>query len=72
MQKHMLIGGVLIASGAIAYIWVMAAFQVPALQEMVSLFGGSIGAPTAWIVNTAVVIGVIVGVKRMFEQFKVC
>ncbi len=68
MQSNAIIGGSLMVVGAITFIWFMAAYQVPALQELALLLGGSLSAAEAWIANVAVSVALTVGAWRVFAR----
>ena len=64
LNGRQIVGGLCIASGSGAYVWLMAAALVPTAMELAANFGVPASAPVAWIGLTAAALAVALGVDR--------
>ena len=61
-------GGALVAGGAVAYLWLLAAELVPAAVELSTVLGAPVSVPVAWVGLTAVALAVALGLDRVFSR----
>ncbi len=64
MPNHVIVGTSLIVGASIAFIAVMAMFQVPATQELALYMGTSVSTPVAWMANTGIAVALVAWMRR--------
>lgn len=68
LTGRQIVGGALVAGGAVAYLWLMAAELVPAAVELSTALGAPVSVPVAWVGLTAAALVVAVGLDRALAR----